>query len=436
MEKGLKKVMRRVFWLLLLSVVLLSSSEKVAAGEYRKTVNLDGAWVDGVISNEQDVYLYRFATTQAGEVMIEYQAQSMEDSRVSIWNADLTKEYWGERVEDASVINPKTTSHELYLEKGTYYVKVEFRWGNLGTYRVRGAFTAAGNNETEPNNLFTQAMGLSEGGMVTGLISEDDNIDIYSFTIPKKQRVNISHVRYCYEQRVSVWDKDYKQIDSRRDWGGGKADPQTTNFELALEPGTYYIKVENGYLGTGKYTVVYHCITPVASIQLPSNKKMIVGQRVTLSANVLPVEASNKMVTWETSDSSVATVNESGLVTAKRAGSVTIKAISQDDKEITAECSIMVNPKKMSTPRVKGKAGQKLKITWSKQFNVSGYIIQYATNKSFKEAKKVKSSSYYNQYITKKLKKKTYYVRVRSYYATYSKTYYGAWSGVRKIKVK
>lgn len=436
MEKGFKKIMRKVFWLLLLSVVLLSSGEKATAGEYRRNMNLDGAWVNGEINNEQDVYLYRFTTAQAGEVMIEYQAQGMQDSTVSIWNADLTKEYWNRRVDGASVTNPKTSNHELYLEKGTYYVKVVYKWGNMGTYRVRGSFVAANNNETEPNDLFTQAMKLSENGMVTGLISEDDNIDIYSFTIVKKQRVNISHVRYCYNQPISIWDKDYKKIDSRDNWGGGKADPRTTNFEFILEPGTYYIKVEAGYSENGKYTVVYHCITPVNSIQLLSNKKMTVGQRVTLSANVLPAEASNKQVTWETSDSSVAIVNEGGAVIAKRAGEATIKVISQDDKEIKAECSIMVNPKKMSVPRLKKKAGRKLRITWSKQSNVSGYVIQYATNKSFKGAKKVKSSSYYNKYITKKLKKKTYYVRVRSYYSTYSKTYYGAWSGMRKIRMK
>lgn len=434
MEKSFKKIMRRVFWLLLLSVVLLSSGEKATAKESNENVSLDGTWVNGVIQNSDDVCKYWFVTTQPGKVTIEYQAQSLCCSCVAIYRADSTKEYWSANPLGASETSPITKKAELYLEKGTYYVKVDTYSSWKGNYRIRGSFTASNNNETEPNDLFTQAMKLSEGGMVTGLISEDDNIDIYSFTIAKKQRVNISHVRYCYRHYVSIWDKDYKQIDSRDNGGGANADPQTTDFKLTLEPGTYYIKVEGG--STGKYTVVYHCITPVTSIQLSSDKRMIVGQRVALSAAVLPAEASNKQVTWETSNSGVAAVDENGVVTAKAAGEATIKVVSQDDKEITAECKITVQPKKMSKPRLKKKAGRKLKITWSRQANVSGYIVQCATNKQFKKAKKVRVSSYTYGLLTKKLKKKTYYVRVRSYYSTYSKTYYGAWSSVRKIRMK
>lgn len=82
------------------------------------------------------------------------------------------------------------------------------------------------------------------------------------------------------------------------------------------------------------------------------------------------------------------------------------------------------------------------KIYASWRFDVSdnrtGYQIQYARNKSFTKKKKTKNVSYYKTDITlKKLKKKkTYYVRVRGVNRVGSVTKYGAWSKVKKIKIK
>ena len=64
-----------------------------------------------------------------------------------------------------------------------------------------------------------------------------------------------------------------------------------------------------------------------------------VGKSDTLTATVEPEKATNKNVTWESSNTSVATV-ENGVVTAVGAGSTTIKA-TVDGK--SAECSVTVN---------------------------------------------------------------------------------------------
>ena len=63
-----------------------------------------------------------------------------------------------------------------------------------------------------------------------------------------------------------------------------------------------------------------------------------------LSASIYPTTASNKSVTWTTSDSSIATVNSSGLVTAnsnKKNGSCTITVKTVDGGK-TATCSVKV----------------------------------------------------------------------------------------------
>ncbi len=61
-----------------------------------------------------------------------------------------------------------------------------------------------------------------------------------------------------------------------------------------------------------------------------------------LSATVLPANADDTSVTWSSSDTSVATVNQSGLVSAVAEGNVTIYATSTADNTIRGSYSIEV----------------------------------------------------------------------------------------------
>ena len=79
--------------------------------------------------------------------------------------------------------------------------------------------------------------------------------------------------------------------------------------------------------------------TPVTSVNLDKpSASLKVGETVTLTATVKPDDATDKTVTWSTSDASVATV-ENGVVTAKMIGTATITAKAGDK---TATCAITV----------------------------------------------------------------------------------------------
>lgn len=69
---------------------------------------------------------------------------------------------------------------------------------------------------------------------------------------------------------------------------------------------------------------------------------MRVGQTMTLTPAIAPANASIKTVKWESSDSSVGYVSQSGIVTAKSAGKVRITARSSDNNAIVATCTILI----------------------------------------------------------------------------------------------
>ncbi len=76
----------------------------------------------------------------------------------------------------------------------------------------------------------------------------------------------------------------------------------------------------------------------------PSCKSLTVGATYYLHETVTPSNATNKTVSWCSSNTSVATVNpNSGLVTAQGAGTATIYATAQDGSGNYGTCSISVN---------------------------------------------------------------------------------------------
>ena len=66
------------------------------------------------------------------------------------------------------------------------------------------------------------------------------------------------------------------------------------------------------------------------------------GQTASLTATVNPGNAANKSITWSSSNSSVATVNANGTVTAIANGTADITATAADGSGVSAKCSVTV----------------------------------------------------------------------------------------------
>jgi len=73
----------------------------------------------------------------------------------------------------------------------------------------------------------------------------------------------------------------------------------------------------------------------------PTSASIAVGGSTTLSATIAPSNATNQNVSWSSSNSSVASVNSSGVVSGVAAGTATITATTQDGSK-TATCTVTV----------------------------------------------------------------------------------------------
>ncbi|OOM69949.1 leucine-rich repeat protein [Clostridium sp. BL-8] len=85
-------------------------------------------------------------------------------------------------------------------------------------------------------------------------------------------------------------------------------------------------------------------ITKVNSIALDTtNSNWMVGQIGKITATVLPSDAADKTLNWTSSDTNIATVDNSGVVTAKSKGTVTIKATANDGSEVNQSRTITIS---------------------------------------------------------------------------------------------
>ncbi len=85
-------------------------------------------------------------------------------------------------------------------------------------------------------------------------------------------------------------------------------------------------------------------VVDVTGVTLDQDSKTLkVGGSFTLTPTVAPADATDKTYTWSSSDPTVATISDEGVVSALKAGTTTI-TVTTTDGEFTDECVVTVDP--------------------------------------------------------------------------------------------
>lgn len=169
---------------------------------------------------------------------------------------------------------------------------------------------------------------------------------------------------------------------------------------------------------------------PIETISLEKTTlKIIAGNTVSLTA----VTNSEKIITWSSSNDSVATVSSTGKVTAIAPGKAVITAAINDT--VSVSCSIYVKPDTIKEVDFTAISTNKLMLTWKKTDDVSGYAIyRYDTkNKKYRFIKALSASK--QSYTFSKLNGASgseltagskYIFKIAAYKTIDGKKYYGS----------
>ena len=101
---------------------------------------------------------------------------------------------------------------------------------------------------------------------------------------------------------------------------------------------TAYARAKGGK--TTRKTVKIRVGTPASGVSIKGSQYLRAGRSSTLKASVAPKNATNKKVVWSSSNPAVATVDQSGKVTAKGNGKVTITATAADSSGAHAAVTV------------------------------------------------------------------------------------------------
>ena len=103
--------------------------------------------------------------------------------------------------------------------------------------------------------------------------------------------------------------------------------------------------VDNSQATATLPVTVTPAIIPVTSVALDVNSlELYTGEKRKLTATITPNEATNKKIMWSSSNSSIATVDDNGNVTAIASGQAIVTVTTEDGAK-TATCEVIVKTK-------------------------------------------------------------------------------------------
>ena len=320
-------------------------------------VYLDSEYKGQVAINDEKDFYY-FYMDYSGRVTLQASSQAnliryhiYDENANQVWYKSPS---WNSTKEQSDI------TEKIDLVSGKYYFVAERTSAYsqclppyTGTYSFKLGYSSAGESfsETQDNedNTLYGANSISLGTTYKGQVAANDQKDFYQFNMSKAGRINISATSKTKLVRYYIYDSDGNQKWNKTPTWKSTKEQSVLSELVELSAGTYYYAVErtSAYTYptapyTGNYSFKLTFNVPVTGVKLnKTSQNITVGKTASLKATVSPSNASNKSVTWKSSNTSVATVSSSGVVTAKKKGTATITVTTADGKK-TATCKVTV----------------------------------------------------------------------------------------------
>ncbi|OMC89211.1 hypothetical protein BK128_04620 [Viridibacillus sp. FSL H7-0596] len=268
-----------------------------------------GKEVTSYITEDVDTEYYRVKLDEPGLLSVTVSSY-VSYLDVEIYDEDNDKVMGNWDFSGANNVNPIPWKGSEYLEAGKYTIRVAKESNQTGKYKLKASFTAANNNEKEPNNGQDLAQKLALNSQkVMGLISWNDNVDYYHVKLNKAGLFSIELSSYMKYLDVEMFDEDNDKIMNNWDFTGANyINPITWKKSEYLEPGNYTIKVAMDSNYTGKYKIKT-TFTAANNNEKESNNGRDLAQRLTPNTQKI-----TGLISWnDTVDYYQVKLNKAGL---------------------------------------------------------------------------------------------------------------------------
>ena len=321
-----------------------------------------GLTYEGNLTSE-DVDVYKFVMAQNGLALIK-SSDLRSNNEVYLYKEDTNGNT--EKIEQGPDFG------RIRLKKGSYFIRYgSDGWQNVSsqeyTLKVDISYESDKSYEQEENNIISDANVKNVNVKYIGNLNDYKDIDWYKFTIDRKSVIALE-TWIPRESSGGVKFELYKGTDKLQE-NTTTTNPYNKAEGIIVDSGTYLLRVTGTLNEDYAFNLNRRDYIYVSQIGLDASMEIVEGTEKTLVAKISPDNADNKILTWSSSNPVVASVNDNGLVSGKKAGTTVITATATDGSGVVGKCNLTVKAKPIkatgiSLPSEKTiQAGSSIKLT-------------------------------------------------------------------------
>lgn len=307
------------------------------------TANLisGNAVYEGNYSKSYDVDYYKFVMKQAGL------------AEISITGTENVRLYEEDENENVYEIREIDSKCRVRLHKGTYFIKIEPEYDSYNLSRekeytvcVNRRYESSQKYEQEDNNVASQANKKNANQFYIGNLNTYRDIDWYQISVPKQSFLSLvlKTPRQLSSNSIAI-----ELYDSKRNRvlleAANTTNPYLKTDELSCPAGVYYVKIytpSNYTMQDYSFCLNQREVQYVTGISMSGSRTVMAGTSFNLNPTVRPWNADDPALTWRSTNPSVASVSEDGVVSANSCGTARIVATASDRGKISAVCTVTV----------------------------------------------------------------------------------------------